>query len=91
MTPCEELYDLLTQTVIPEIGNMIKQMEEYTAANEVTPEMTQEYENTKAINENFENIAAAITAKEIETGNCEELLKELNMMRSMGMEAEPEV
>lgn len=88
MTPCEELRDLLNETVIPEIENVMKQMADYSADNEITDEMAEEQNNTKAINDNFLNIVAAIDAKEIDPANCEELLKELNMMRQMGMEEE---
>ncbi len=88
MAHCEELHQLLTQTVIPEIEHVIVQMDSYAANNEITPDMAEEQTSIKAIHDNFSNIVASIEAKEIEAGNCEELLKELNMMRQMGMEAD---
>ena len=84
MTHCEELHKLLTEEVIHEVGNVVKQMEGYAAENELTPEMEEEQAGIRAIRDNFLNIIQAIEMKQIEEGNCEELLKELSMMRQMG-------
>lgn len=87
MTHCEELHKLLTEVVIGEVDQVVKQMEGYAAENELTPEMEEEQTGIRAIRDNFLNIVQAIETKQIEEGNCEELLKELNMMRQMGAEA----
>ena len=88
MSHCQELKKLLDETVLPEVRNIIDQMQEYASNNEITQDMKEEQDSIHAIYENFNNIADAIVTGEIEAGNCEELLKELNMMRQMGMEAE---
>ena len=84
MTHCEELHKLLIEEVINEVNNVVEQMESYAAENELTPEMEEEQAGIRAIRDNFLNIVQAIETKQIEEGNCEELLKELNMMRQMG-------
>jgi len=88
MSHCQELKTLLNETVLPEVKHIIDQMQEYAAKNEITQDMKEEQDNIHAVYDNFNNIADAIETGEIEAGNCEELLKELNMMRQMGMEAE---
>ncbi|MEA3523307.1 MAG: hypothetical protein U9R50_10045 [Campylobacterota bacterium] len=83
MTPCKELYDLLTNHVIKDVESVVKQMNDYANENEITPEMQEERNGLLAIHENFLDIQNAIEDESIETKNCEELLKELNMMRQM--------
>ncbi len=84
MTHCEELHKLLTEEVINEVDHVVEQMESYASENELTPEMQEEQNGIRAIRDNFLNIVQAIETKQIDEGNCEELLKELNMMRQMG-------
>ncbi len=85
---CSELHELLSQIVLPEIQSVLTQMQTYAVAHEITDEMAQDQAGMQAMFENFNNIVAAIEAEEIEASNCESLLKELNMMRQMGMESE---
>ncbi|GEM_PF-4422249 len=85
---CNELHELLSQTVLPEIESVLTQMQTYAAEHEITDEMAQDQAGMQAMFENFTNIVAAIDAKEIEASNCESLLQELNMMRQMGTQAE---
>ncbi len=86
MSHCNALYELLTQTVLPEIESILTQMDDYATQHSITDEMAQDQAGMKAMYENFSNIVAAIESKTIEAANCESLLKELNMMRQMGME-----
>ncbi|RUM61821.1 MAG: hypothetical protein DSZ03_07895 [Sulfurimonas sp.] len=88
MPHCQELYELLRQTVLPEIESVMTQMETYASQHDISDEMAQDQAGIKAMFENFSNIVAAIEAREIEAANCESLLSELNMMRQMGTEAE---
>jgi hypothetical protein len=86
MTPCEELYKLLSENVLPEVENVLGQMQTFANENTLTPEMQAEQQNLHAIHDNFLDIHTAIESGEIDPKNCEELLKELNMMRQMGAE-----
>ncbi|MEA1918919.1 MAG: hypothetical protein U9N52_03680 [Campylobacterota bacterium] len=84
MTPCKELYDLLSDHVIPDVESVLSQMQEYANANDLTPEMHEEQNGLIAIHDNFTEIQDAIESGEIDAKNCEELLKELSLMREMG-------
>lgn len=84
MTPCEQLYKLLTEEVIHEVDNVVSQMEAYAAEHPLTPEMEEERAGIRVIRDNFLNIIQAIETQQIEPGNCEDLLEELAMVRSMG-------
>jgi hypothetical protein len=86
MSPCRELYELLTQHVIKDVQSVLEQMKAYASTNELTPEMIEEQSGLIAIHDNFLEIQDAIESGEIEAENCEALLKELNMMRQMGSE-----
>ena len=84
MTPCKDLHDLLTNHVIKDVDSVMQQMNAYASKNEVTPEMQEERSGLEAIRDNFLEIQSAIEEQEIDPKNCEELLKELSMMRQMG-------
>ena len=87
MKPCEELYKLLTTQVISDVESVLKQMNTYASDNEITDEMQEERKNLMAIHEYFLDIQNAIESEDIDTKNCEELLKELSMIRQMGEDA----
>jgi len=84
MTLCKELYDLLTNHVIKDVESVMQQMNEFASKNELTPEMQEERSGLEAIHDNFLDIQNAIENQDIDSKNCEELLKELTMMRQMG-------
>ena len=84
MTHCEELHKLVTEVFISDVDQVIGQMDGYAAENELSHEMEEEQAGIRAIRDNFMNIVQAIETKQIEEGNCEELVKELSMMRQMG-------
>ncbi len=87
MTPCEELYKLLTNKVIIDVESVLKQMNEYASNNEITDEMQEERNHLLAIHENFLDIQHAIESNDIDVKNCEELLKELSMIKEMSENA----
>jgi molecular chaperone GrpE (heat shock protein) len=85
MTHCEQLHKLLTEKVIHEVNNVVKQMEEFiSTAGELSPQMKEEQEGIRAIRDNFLNIIEAIETEQIDQKNCEEIIMELNMFRMMG-------
>lgn len=87
MTHSQELYALLTQSVIPEIETFISSMNEFLEANPATDEMKQDHAGITAIYDNFLDIKHAIEEGEIEEENCKKLIEEITMLRSMGNEA----
>jgi hypothetical protein len=87
MTYSQELYTLLTETVIPEVEGFMKSMNEFLAANEATEEMKRDQEGIIAIHQNFLDIMTAIEEGEIEEENCKQLIEEITMLRNMGNEA----
>jgi hypothetical protein len=87
MTYSKELYNLLTESVIPEVEAVMKSMSEYLETNEPTEEMKRDKEGLSVIHQNFLDIMIAIEEGEIEEENCKQLLEEIKMLRSMGNEA----
>jgi len=88
MTHSQELYTLLSETVIPEVEGFMKTMEQFLAHNEATEEMQQDRMGINAIYQNFLDIMHAIEEGEIEEENCKQLIEEITMMRTMGNQAE---
>jgi hypothetical protein len=86
MKHSEKLYVMLTEEILPEIHKIIKQMDDFAVANEITEEMREELGGIHAMEENFVNIVQAIEQNVIEEKNCEELINEINMMRQMSDE-----
>lgn len=87
MTHSQELYTLLTETVIPEVESFMQSMSSYLETNEATEEMKRDQEGIRMIHQNFLDIMTAIEAGEIEEENCKQLIEEITMLRSMGNEA----
>lgn len=87
MTHSQELYALLTETVIPEVEEFMKSMNTFLETNEATEEMKQDQQGIIAIHQNFIDIMTAIEEGEIEEENCKQLIEEITMLRSMGNEA----
>jgi hypothetical protein len=89
MKHSEELYTLLSETVIPEVEGFMKTMATFMRENETTEEMLKDQEGIRAIHQNFLDIMGAIEAGEIEEENCAKLIEEITMLRTMGNQIEP--
>jgi hypothetical protein len=87
MTHSQELYKLLTETVIPEVEGFMQSMSAYLETNEATDELKQDQEGIRMIHQNFLDIMTAIEEGEIEEENCKQLIEEITMLRAMGNEA----
>ena len=88
MKHSEELYTLLSETVIPEVEGFMTTMATFMRENEATDDMLQDQEGIRAIHQNFLNILGAIEAGEIDEENCAKLIEEITMLRQMGNQAE---
>ncbi len=87
MKHSEELYKLLSETVIPEVEAFMKSMNQFLEQNEATEELLQDQQGIRAIHQNFLDIMFAIEEGDIEEENCAKLIEEITMLRTMGNQA----
>jgi hypothetical protein len=87
MTHAEELHQILTQHIIPEVEDVIEVMTSHLKENEATDEMLQEQAGIQAIHQNFLNILHAVEEGEISEEECLQIKKEIIMLRNMGNKA----
>jgi hypothetical protein len=87
MKHSQELYTLLSETVIPEVEGFMKSMNEFLENNEATEELLQDQQGIRAIHQNFLDIMIAIEEGEIDEENCAKLIQEITMLREMGNQA----
>ncbi|MDX1294658.1 MAG: hypothetical protein R3302_00225 [Sulfurimonadaceae bacterium] len=88
MTHADELRQILTEHIIPEVEDVMEVMDDHLKENEATEEMLQEHAGIKAIHQNFVNILNAVEAGEISDEECVRIMKEIVMLRNMGNKAE---
>lgn len=88
MTHADELRQILTEHIIPEVEDVMEVMDDHLKENEATEEMLQEHAGIQAIHENFVNILNAVEAGEVSEDECVRIMKEIVMLRNMGNKAE---
>jgi predicted Rossmann-fold nucleotide-binding protein len=88
MTHAEELRQILTEHIIPEVEDVMEVMNDHLKENEATDEMLQEHAGIQAIHKNFLNILNAVDSGEISEDECVKIMQEIIMLRNMGNKAE---
>ncbi|AXH11674.1 hypothetical protein [Halarcobacter bivalviorum] len=76
----KELYELVTNTMIPEVENYIEDLHKLIENNEQTDETLEEVRDMESFLVELQNILLAIDENKIEDEQAKEILEKINKM-----------
>lgn len=84
MTQSEQLYTFLTQTVLPEMEDFMRKLQEHIDEHGMTEELQQDQTGLRALHDHFLELQVSIEEGELEEAQCEQVFNELSQIRQMG-------
>lgn len=84
MKHSEQLYAFLTKTVLPDMEDFMRKLQQHIDENGITEELQQDQQGIRALHNHFLELQISIEEGEMEEAECEMVFKELSQLRQVG-------